>query len=154
MKITGFGTISSNSNVNKKRGAGAAGMFSDILSASETQDTAGAAATNDVASMAGLSNLLALQEISEKDVYKRKMVQHGHSMLDSLDKLRRQILMGTVPPHLLHDIARQLSIQKQGVADPQLLAIMEDIELRTAVELAKLEMAAASVANPIEDQAS
>ncbi len=153
MKITGFGTISSNSNVNKKRGANATGLFSDLLSAAETPEGSSTQATSDVAPMSALNNLLALQEISEEDVYKRKMVQHGHSMLDSLDKLRRQILTGAIPPHTLQDIARQLSIQKQGVVDPQLIAIMEDIELRTAVELAKLEMAAASVAQLSSDNA-
>lgn len=152
MKITGFGTVSSTNNVNKKRGVGASGLFSDLLSASESADNAPASATGDVVATSGLNNLLALQEISEDDVHKRKLVKHGHSMLDSLEQLRRQILMGTVPGQTLLDISRQLSLQKQTVLDPRLIDIIEDIELRTAVELAKLEMAAARMADPSADE--
>lgn len=149
MKITGYGTIGNSSGVNKKRGTAVAGLFSDILSAAEAQESASTSAASDVAAAAALNNLLALQEISEEDVYKRKMVQHGHSMLDALEKLRRQILNGVVAPHTLQDIGRQLAMQRQSVSDPQLLAIMDDIELRAAVELAKLEMAAAAQAIPV-----
>lgn len=151
MKITGFGSISSNSGVNKRRNASGVGGFSDLLSASEAgeaAETGGASHVSDVAAASGLHNLLALQEISEEDMHRRKAVSQGHSMLDSLEKLRRQILGGTVPAGTLADISRQLSMQKQHIIDPGLMAIIEDIELRTAVELAKLEMAAARVATP------
>ncbi len=148
MKITGFNTINSNSGVNKRRGVGNAGGFADLLASSETSETTTTNATSDVAATSALSNLLALQEISEEDVHRRKLMQHGNNMLDSLEKLRRQVLGGAVSQHTLQDISRQLSIHKQTVMDPKLTEIIEDIELRTAVELAKLEMAAASMARP------
>jgi ketol-acid reductoisomerase len=143
MKITGFGTISSNSGVSKRTRTGGTSGFADLLSTAEAADVEKAGATSDVAAPSGITSLLALQEISEEDVQRRKTVQHGHNMLDELEKLRRQLLMGEIAPHMLGDIARQLAVQKQNIGDPRLVAIMEDIELRTAVELAKLEMAAA-----------
>jgi hypothetical protein len=123
-------------------------VFADLLSASEAPDAPPAGTAGDVAAAAALNHLLALQEISEEDVQRRKLVQQGHAMLDSLETLRRQLLSGVVPQQTLVDIHRHLALQKQHISDPGLLAIIEDIELRTAVELAKLEMAAARAARP------
>jgi hypothetical protein len=150
MKISGFGSIGSSSGVNKRRGTGSVSGFADILSAAEASDVGHAGSVSDVAATAGINNLLALQEISEEDVHRRKLLQQGNNILDALEKLRRQILIGSVPRHTLIDIGRQLSVQKQAVSDPQLSALIEDIELRAAVELAKLEVAAAREAGPDE----
>ena len=147
MKVTGFGTVSANSSVHKRRNTGSVGGFSDMLSAAETPETAHTGGLSEVSATPSMSSLLALQEISEEDVQRRKAVAQGHGMLDELEKLRRQLLQGGIPPQTLSDISRQLSLQKQQIMDPVLTAIIEDIELRTAVELAKLEMAAASQAN-------
>lgn len=149
MKISGLGQITHSGTAKKTGSTRAAGSFADILAAAETADAAPAAATGDVAA-ADLSNLLALQEISEEDVRRRKLVQQGKSLLDVLEGLRRQLLMGTLPPSLLRDLARQIELKKQTVEDPQLTAIIEDIELRAAVELAKLE-AAMRGDNPLMD---
>ena len=53
----------------------------------------------------------------------KKLIQRGNSMLDTLEQLRRRLLLGTLPPHVLLDLGRQLSIQKQTVMDPKLNAI-------------------------------
>jgi hypothetical protein len=139
MKITGYGSI--NASTIKKRGDVAqTGSFADLLAASETEESSGVPASGEVAA-AGLTNLLALQEISEEDIQRRKLVQQGKSMIDTLERLRQQLLIGTLPPHLLRDLHRQLSLHRQTTADPELNALIDDIELRAAVELAKLEMA-------------
>ena len=141
MKITGFGSITSTTSTSKKRGISQSGSFADVLAAAEGPDVSQAGSINDVAATAALNNLLALQEISEEDVRRRKLAQQGNNMLDALEKLRQQLLIGTLPAHVLQDLSRQLSVQKQMVNDPELNAIIEDIELRTAVELAKIEKA-------------
>lgn len=139
MKISGYGGISA-AGGSKKAGKAASGTsFADILAASEA---GGTAATSDIAATAAVNNMLALQEISEEDVRRRKLVQQGHNLLDVLEKLRRQLLTGTLPAPLLQELARNIAMKKQTVMDPQLMALMEDIELRAAVELAKLEKAA------------
>lgn len=141
MKISGFGSITSTSNTTKKRGVSATGSFADVLATAENSEAGAASATSDVAATAALHNLLALQEISEEDVRRRKLTQQGSNMLDALDKLRRQLLIGTLPEQVLKDLARQLSVQKQMVNDSALNDIIEEIELLTAVELAKIEKA-------------
>lgn len=140
MQVTGLGSIKSATGTPKKSGASST-AFADFLQAAETGDAPAAAATGDVAAAAALNNLLALQEISQEDVQRKKLVQQGNNLLDSLEQLRKQLLIGTLPPHVLIDLTRQLAVQKQSVADPALMEIIEDIELRAAVELAKLQMA-------------
>ncbi len=62
-------------------------------------------------------------------------------MLDVLEELRRRLLTGTLPMSVLLDLKRNISLQKQMTNDPALTGVIEDIELRAAVELAKLETA-------------
>lgn len=146
MKITGFGTIST-SNVKKRGATTAAGGFAELLSPGDAEETNAAGATTDVAATAALNNLLALQEISEEDIKRQKLMQQGNNLLDVLEKLRHQLLMGTLPGHLLLDLSRNISLQKQFVTDPRLNDIIADIELRAAVELAKIEAAIESKSN-------
>ena len=146
MKITEYGAVRTAEDIKRRRKTGAsssATSFADILSGASTADeTPETEAPSDVGVAADISNMLALQEISEEDVHRKKLVQRGKNLLDMLEKLRYQFLMGAVPSHTLEELTRQLSIQKQAVNDPRLLALIDDIELRAAVELAKLEKAA------------
>lgn len=143
MKITGFGTITSTKGVEKKRDKERVGVFADTLSAIESAAAGQAGASSEVATAAPLGNLLALQEISEDDMHRRKMLQRGVQILDTLDALRRQLLGGGVTVQTLERIEQQLNLYKGQSSDPKLAALIEDIELRAAVELAKLQMARA-----------
>lgn len=141
MKIDAYGNIKATGIAKKRVGVSQAGDFSSLLSALETGETPQTGKLSDVAGTSALSGMLALQEISDEDIRRRKLIKQGEDMLASLEQLRRKLLLGTLPMQTLHDLSRQLSRQRQNVADPRLISIMDDIELRTAVELAKLEMA-------------
>jgi hypothetical protein len=143
MKINGYGSIGSSDSV-KKRGAASTSTsaFSDMLAAAESDESSAPAQAMDISATGGLTNLLALQEVSDDETRRRKLMQKGAGLLDTLEQLRRQLLVGTLNPMVIKDLQHQISIQKQLVDDPRLNQIIEDIELRAAVELAKLEMAA------------
>lgn len=141
MKITGFGSIDSTNSTTKRKGTSAAGSFADLLASAEASDVSGVAQSSDVAAASALNNLLALQEISEEDIKRKKLVQQGNNLLDTLEQLRRRLLSGTISPHLLLDLSRQITMQKQMSDDPKVNEIIEDIELRAAVELAKIQKA-------------
>lgn len=144
MKITDTTGIKSASELRRRRRVGESGLFSSFLAAAETTGAEGAHEASETASVSGISPLLSLQEVSEYEVERKKLVQHGHSLLDELEELRRQLLMGLVPLHTLSALGERLARQKQAFNDPKLIEIIEDIELRAAVELAKLEMARAA----------
>lgn len=140
MKVSGFGSISSGGGVKRRGGVSSSGSFADLLGASEAGGVESPAATG-VSSASPIANLLAMQEISDEEAGRKQAMRQGHDMLDSLEQLRRYILSGSVPMQALQQINRQLSIKKQHFIDPALLELIEDIELRASVELAKLETA-------------
>lgn len=143
MKVSGYGIIKP-ATVRRRSGTGAAASFSDILGAAEAEGSYSPQETSEVAHAASLGGLLALQEISEEERKRERLVKQGKTMLDTLDTLRQRLLMGEIPAHMLSSLSASLSTQKEGVSDPRLLAIIEEIELRVAVELAKLEMSFAA----------
>ena len=111
MKVTGYGIIKPASGARKRDGASAAN-FSDFLSAAEAGE-AHASSLSDVAATANLSGLFALQEISEEEKRREHTLKRGKNMLDSLERLRQQLLMGEIPGHMLTELSAQLAQQKQ-----------------------------------------
>ena len=141
MKITGYGSIDAPNNAGKRTSAAPSGAFANLLSAAEASEASSAGVASEVATVGAFGNLLALQEVTEEEVRRKKLVQRGYSLLESLDQLRRRLLIGSVSPQLLMDISRHIATQKQQVTDPRIMEIIEDIELRAAVELAKIQRA-------------
>ena len=141
MKISGFGSVDSTSGTSKRRATSSTGSFADLLASAEASEASPMAHVSDVAATSALNNLLALQEISDEDVRRKKLLQRGNNLLDSLEQLRRRLLTGSLSQQLLVDIGRQLAVEKQTIMDPRINEIIEDIELRAAVELAKLQKA-------------
>jgi len=66
------------------------------------------------------------------------VLRRGTDLLDRLDDLRLALLAGTISPSRLKALADALSAGKSRSNDPRLDAIIGEIELRAAVELAKL----------------
>jgi N-acetylglucosamine kinase-like BadF-type ATPase len=84
--------------------------------------------------------VFALQEAPDAtDEHQRKQAKaHGDDLLDQLEAVRRWILAGAVPKDKLAELARQLRAQRRRTDDPRLEAIIDEIELRAEVEIAKL----------------
>jgi hypothetical protein len=85
----------------------------------------------------GIEALLALQAVEDPLFAKRKAVRRGRSLIDLLEGLKADLLVGTVSADRLDRIVA-LVRQTREQLDPQLDALIEDIELRALVELAKL----------------
>jgi hypothetical protein len=66
--------------------------------------------------------------------------QRANDMLDRLDALRAGLLSGTMSRGALMDLAQMVRAKPEAGADPRLKEILGEIELRAAVELAKLDM--------------
>lgn len=150
MKITEYGPVKAGGNVKKPGQSSGTSSFSQLLSLSDSESAAPVGQMSDVAATS-MPNLLALQEVSEEEQRRKKLAEKGEDLLDSLETLRLQILVGAVPPNVLRQLSHQLAMEKQQVNDPKLMALIDDIELRAAVELAKLEMAAAAVSVPPDE---
>jgi len=110
--------------------------FAEHLTPDKTEDSG--AVSGPVAAQP-LSSLLALQEVPDEDAAAgRRTVDHGRDLLDDLDTIRHGLLLGRISEQHLRRIADRLKRQIPMVHDINLRAIVADIELRVAVELAKL----------------
>jgi hypothetical protein len=140
MKITEYSQIRNAPSVRKKIATGSTSSFSDVLASMESGTTASASEAASLTATGGVDVLLSLQEVSEETTARKQVVQQGHALLDSLEALRHSLLMGAVPMSVLTTLEARLNQQRLMTNDPRLHEIMDDIELRVAVELAKWEM--------------
>ncbi len=76
---------------------------------------------------------------------------HGHAMLDALDGVRLALLQGGLTRGRLEQLAARLRATVRP-ADPALARIIDDIELRVAVELAKYDVSASMTDSACDDQ--
>ena len=118
------------------RAGSASSGFAESLGA-ETPSTA----TSGTTTVASVDHLFVLQEISDATMGRRRAVKRGTAMLDRLDDLRLALLTGAVPRAQLETI-RSLARDRLPVDDPALAEILAEIDLRVAVELAKLDRSA------------
>lgn len=82
--------------------------------------------------------LFALQANEDATERKKRQVKRGHGLLDGLDRLKAALLGGVVPAAQLVELQRQLEQRRENTDDPQLEELLGHIELRVAVEIAKL----------------
>ncbi len=62
----------------------------------------------------------------------------GVEILDRLEEIRRGLLLGAVPKERLGELARMVREKRERGADPVISRLLDEIELRAEVELAKL----------------
>ncbi len=97
-----------------------------------------AARMGGVAGAMPMDGLLALQANEDATERKRRQVKRGHDLLDGLDKLKAALLSGAVPTRQLMLLKAQLESRREATDDPGLEELIGHVELRVAVELAKL----------------
>lgn len=96
-----------------------------------------AQAATPASAICSIDALLALQEADDPIRKRRKAVRRGQSMLDTLDQVKSDLLIGRVSEGRLNQL-QMLVMQVRESTVPHLDALLDDIELRVQVELAKL----------------
>lgn len=141
MKTTGISGSRRIETTRRRTVASAGGKpFADHLSTAAIADAGQVLAPTGIVA---LDSLLAVQEVAndpERET-RRRAVAHGAEVLQQLDELRHDLLAGRVPEARLRTLANTLASRVALVTEPGLLAVLEEIHLRAAVELAKLEAA-------------
>jgi len=84
----------------------------------------------------GIEALLALQSVDDPLQAKRKKIKRGVSILDALEELKLDLLSGEIGEGRLNRLMALIGQAREN-GDPSLDALLEDIELRAKVELAK-----------------
>lgn len=85
-----------------------------------------------------LSGILAAQEVGDRDEERRHARTRGEFMLDRLDEIRLGLLTGRIPVDRLAQLVRAVQRRRENLGDPRLREVLDEIELRASVELAKL----------------
>ena len=124
------------SNVKRSGGSkGASGEFARLLSASsETETVSGPVAA------APVDSLLALQEVDDQGGGGNSKARHrAELMLDRLEEIRTGLLLGAIPISQLQDLAQVARETRETLVDPALGDVLDEIELRARVEIAKYD---------------
>jgi hypothetical protein len=138
MKIEGPGKTTGPKGASKadakKTGDGTFGAM-----VSDADESAASAPVSRPAPVNTLDTLLALQaaEGSSEEASKRAR-KRASDLLDHLDKVKIGLLTGELPRGTLQQLSQTISTHRSQIMDPKLTEILDEIDLRAQVELAKL----------------
>lgn len=82
--------------------------------------------------------LLAIQEVADVADDAARAKAQGEAILDRLDELRHGLLTGYLAKQKLQDLTSLVRAERANVQDQRLSDVLDQIELRAEVELAKL----------------
>lgn len=139
MKISGVGTGAPASGAKRTDKTERKGEFRKALI--QSMDTMEEAhALEAPASLNAVDSLLLVQSVgdSTERESRGRMIRRGEDILDRLEEVRRGLLLGEIPEHKLAQLADVIRSHRGACADPQLGSLLDEIELRAEVELAKL----------------
>jgi hypothetical protein len=134
MRITDTNRTSRTAPKKVSKGRGEGEKFS-VEQEKSTEQVRYSAGVEDVGSV---DALLALQSVEDPTLAKRKSVKRGHQLLDGLERLKTDLLVGRVSETRLQNMLKILKNAPKA-DDPALKSVIDDIELRVQVELAKLD---------------
>lgn len=117
--------------------------FSQFVNGGASESASASAAQ----SIAQLDSLLSIQEVEDptKKAAKKRARMRADTILDKLDGLRVKMLTGNLTVGNMIDVADVVASHRDKIDDPQLTAIMDEIDLRAQVELAKMRVAMEAV---------
>lgn len=141
MKIQGPGRTQAPSKTGKKgkTSDGGSENFSDLVATDKQEGVSGA----QTQSIAQVDALLAVQgaEDPTEGAARKRMRERASDILDGLENLRMAMLNGDLTVGHMVDIADVVASHREQVTDPALTSIMDEIDLRAQVELAKMRVA-------------
>jgi hypothetical protein len=137
MKVTGPTGPSAPQGSRAARSAG--GGFS-IPTAGGGAPASAAQATTSASGVAGLNALMALQGVEDATERRRRAIRRGSGLLDRLDELKLALLSGEAGEGALERLSRTIHEDRPTDADPALNALLDQIDVRAAVELAKADL--------------
>ncbi len=121
------------------RPARAGGRFS-LPTASGAAAPGATASASSVSGVANVSALMALQGVEDVTERRRRAIRRGGGLLDRLEELKLALLQGEAGEGALDRLTRTLREERPADADPGLASLLDQIDLRAAVELAKADL--------------
>jgi hypothetical protein len=117
------------------------GSFASALEEESASGGGYLAGLSGTSASAAVSTILALQgaEAEEGDAAKSRAKSRAEELLRKLDLLRLDLLSGGIPRAHLIGLAQAVKTVRVTVMDPQLGEILDEVDLRAQIELAKYD---------------
>lgn len=134
MSVDGVGRVRNQpaGRTNKSSGSGG-GDFARLLEG-ESGESAPVSAGAPVGMVSGI---LAVQQVGDPLEGRRRARRRAHDMLSELERLRDALLDEDVQVHQLEALSALARSERAEVDDPELTELLDHIDLRVQVELAK-----------------
>ncbi len=139
MKVQGPGPTRPTSPTKKSGKVSESGGSFDEMVSGGTQAAAETKTTQSIAHVDALLAVQAAEDPTERAARKRMHVR-SDNVLKELDKLRMAMLNGSLTVGHMIDIADVVASHREKILDPELTDIMDEIDLRAQVELAKMRV--------------
>lgn len=143
MKIDGTKS-SSDVSKNKKtnKAASGDGAFKSMITSGDggVEGAGTTSASGNIASVDALLMAQATEDPAQKKSQKR-MRERADSLLDKLNDLKMAMLTGQVTIGHMVSIADIAATHREKITDPELSALLDEVDLRAQIELAKLDLA-------------
>jgi len=111
------------------------------FSVSDTPEQPRAASLSAPGPLTAVETILTLQNIDDSTSGPARSAAQGEKLLALLDDVRDGLLAGGIPRITLNRLANAVARRHESFCDPKLQGVLDEIELRARVELAKLEQA-------------
>lgn len=144
MKIDG---TKSSSDIKKKKSASktssGGGEFGAMMASQGSSGADASLGASMSSSIASVDVLLAAQSAEDpaQGKAKKRMVVRASSILDKLNDVKMSMLSNDINVGHLISIADVVATHREQIIDPEMSAILDEIDLRAHVELAKLQVA-------------
>ena len=136
MKVVGPNGVSTPASTRTTRSASGFSLGQAPAAASPSAATASSA----TGGVSDVSALMALQGIEGPLEKRRRAIRRGGGLLDRLEEIKLALLTGDADEGSLDQLARTLREERTDDGDADLSALLDQIDLRASVELAKAEM--------------
>lgn len=136
MKVTGPSGPSSTQGARPAR----AGSAFSVPAPGPAAGTSATTSSPALSAVADVSALMALQGVDDVTERRRRAIRRGGGLLDRLEELKLALLSGEAGEGALDRLTRTLREERPVDQDVALNALLDQIDLRAAVELAKADL--------------
>ena len=140
MKVSSTGGVGATGPSRAKSAGGASGFsLPSVNAASGAASTASVGGLSGVGSVDALLALQAAASVGDPLERKKRAVRRADHILDILGEVRIALIDGDISHSTLDRQSRVIREQREATDDPRLEGVLNEIETRAAVELAKLQ---------------
>lgn len=140
MKIDGPSKTGASQKAGKAQKAGKTdSSFGDMV----TEATQGASSVSPTQAVTRVDALLSIQGVDSatEGAARRRMHHRADAILTQLDDLKLSLLIGGLTVGQVVNIADMVASHRERVNDPEMTALLDEIDLRAQIELAKVRKA-------------